>query len=93
MTDVAAACAWYFGVDPAEPATTRNRVAARRCAYTACLELGFTKAEISRHFARHRTTVIHALNHGKTVDPDDLAAVLANARARALADTRDDVFS
>lgn len=87
MEDVAASSAWHFGTPlDARPATKRV-IAARRCAYKACRELGFTWNEIATAFDRHHTTVTGALSNGRAVDPDDVAAVLANARARALADS------
>lgn len=86
MSDVDAASAWHFGMALDSRPATRRVIAARRCAYAACRELGFTWNEIANEFDRHHTTVVGALN-GSEVDPDDLAAVLANARARALADS------
>lgn len=94
-TDVAEATAWYFGCDLDERGPARGVpkrvVAARRCAYRACRELGFTWSQIAADFKRDHTTVISALNNGHQPDPDDVAAVLANAKARALADS--EVFS
>lgn len=87
MRDVSEAASWHFGAELDSRPATRRVIAARRCAYKVCRELGFTWGEIGEGFNRERTTIISALSNGHSVDPDDAAAVLANARARALADS------
>ena len=87
MSDVSEAAAWHYGTPLDARPATRRVIAARRCAYKACRELGFTWNEIAAEFDRHHSTVVGALNNGYAVDPDDVDAVLANARARALADS------
>jgi chromosomal replication initiation ATPase DnaA len=87
LDDVAEAANWYFGVDTCGSSRTKRPVEARRCAYAACRELGFTYEEIAAYFERDHTTVVHALSNGKRPAADDVSAVLANAKARALADS------
>jgi hypothetical protein len=89
LSDVAEATAWHFGTELGGKCRrpTNTVVQARRCAYAACRELGFTWSAIAHHFERDHTTVMAALNNGHPADPNDVAAVLANAKARALADS------
>jgi hypothetical protein len=89
MQDVAESAEWYFGIGLEARArrSTGKQMEARRCAYAACKELGFSWAEIAKAYDRDRTTVLYAFSNGHQSDPDDIAAVLANARARALADS------
>jgi chromosomal replication initiation ATPase DnaA len=87
LEDLAQAAAWYFGTETVTDSHARRCVEARRAAYAASRELGFSWKEIAAYFERDHTTVIHALNNGKRPASDDVDAVLANARARALADS------
>lgn len=86
MDDVSEAAAWYFGTPLEARPASRRVIAARRCAYKACRELGFTWNEIAGAFDRDHSTVISAFNNGHQPEADDVAAVIANARARAAAD-------
>ena len=83
MADVAEAASWYFGCGLSEPPRARRAVAARKA---ACRELGFTWSEIGRAFDRDHSTVVMAFKNGTAPDPDDVAALIGNAKARALAD-------